>query len=89
MAMSDVSEKVAAILIGIILGALVGASGMASFQKFKWERQAIEHKAAYYHPETGAFTWKKSQTLPASPGGARLSSRKSRPPGGLCSWHAP
>lgn len=61
MAMSDVSEKVAAILIGIILGALVGASGMASFQEFKWERQAIEHKAAYYHGETGAFTWKKSE----------------------------
>lgn len=38
------------------IGFIVGGS-VAMIDKVP-ERQAIEHGHAYYHPETGAFTWR-------------------------------
>ena len=49
-----INLAIVAFLIGALfsffIGLVVSSKG--------WESLAIEHKAAYYHPETGEFTWK-------------------------------
>jgi hypothetical protein len=40
------------------IGLGVGCIGTGTLADSFWMRQAIKHGAAYYHPETGEFTWK-------------------------------
>jgi hypothetical protein len=54
--MSITEIKVLSLLIAVfflIAGIFVGLEIM--------ERAAIEHNAAFYHPKTGAFTWKENK----------------------------
>ena len=36
-------------VMGSTIGTTIGTNNMSN--------EAIEHKCAYYHPDTGAFTW--------------------------------
>lgn len=38
--------------------ALIVCFGVHGCTNEEWEFEAIKHGAAYYHPETGEFTWK-------------------------------
>ena len=42
-------------IMGFILGFLIGASATAEVSK----GEAIKYHHAYYHQQTGEFTWKK------------------------------
>ena len=42
---------------GLCLGLAIASNIDVSTMK----QQAIDHGAAYYHPETGAFTWRESE----------------------------
>jgi len=44
------------IILSVILF-LIGPRGSREVRELK--EQAIEHGAAYYHPETAKFTWKE------------------------------
>ncbi len=50
---------------GFLFGSLAGfffavicACAVRGCETEDWKRESIKHGAAYYHPETGAFTWK-------------------------------
>lgn len=53
-----VSAFLTGIVVGIILAGLATVIIVSNFGVSKCD--AIKHGAAYYHPETGKFTWKKS-----------------------------
>ena len=42
-------------IFGLILGFIIGVSYTAE----AYEGEAIKYHHAYYHPQTGEFTWKK------------------------------
>lgn len=48
--------------VGIIVGCIVMIFLMISvilpISDNTWQKDAVKHQAAYYHPETGEFTWK-------------------------------
>lgn len=39
------------------LGASFGSLINGCIDDQRWEKDAIKHDAAYYHPQTGKFTW--------------------------------
>lgn len=49
-----ISIMVGLALLGVIFGVTVGENAV--------RRDAIKHGAAYYHPQTGAFTWNAHPT---------------------------
>ena len=44
-----------------LLGAVLAVFAGAHIEKQRMEKEIIKHGAAYYHPETGAFTWKDTK----------------------------
>jgi hypothetical protein len=50
------------IIVSLFVAALVGTWSGVMLQTKTFQKEAIQHKAAYYHPETGVFTWKTLET---------------------------
>lgn len=47
-------------MLGLIAGLLIGFGlGNLSSSQY-YQRDAIKHRAAHYHADTGAFTWNNS-----------------------------
>lgn len=57
-------DNITAFILGIALGAML--TGLLFVKcvpsPYVIQSQAIKHGAAYYHPETGIFTWKDGQS---------------------------
>jgi hypothetical protein len=56
-----VSEKNPCIALGLLLVIVVVV--FAAFA-FEVTQKIIEHDCAYYHPQTGDFTWKNDRRTP-------------------------
>lgn len=50
----SIALSVVLVVVGLLIGEDAGEKAMQS--------EAIKHGAAYYHPETGEFTWKGEAT---------------------------
>ena len=57
-------QSASAVGFGVLLGVVVTATAMCiTFNNCGvTHTEAIKHGAAYYHPETGEFTWKGEAT---------------------------
>ena len=59
--MSDESRVlVKGIITSLMVGALAGILFGSYLEGVMYRRQAIEHNAARYHPQTGEFEWIES-----------------------------
>lgn len=48
-------------VVGLVGGLLLGSA----IESTQYQREAIKHRAAHYHPDTGVFTWNSpSETTP-------------------------
>lgn len=46
------------ILIVACVTCAIAIPTTAGVEANRWQKEAIQHGAAYYHPDTGKFTWK-------------------------------
>ena len=53
--MDSTSITAMAVILLIVLAFVFGAIAMNDY----YQAKAIEHGAAYYHPQTGDFVWKE------------------------------
>lgn len=52
-------EEIVVLVIIALFGCGATALSTNKIAELKWQKQIIEHGAAYYHPETGEFTWRE------------------------------
>lgn len=53
-----ITAPIGCFLIGFFLGLDIGWDRGAKLMENTMRGHAIKHGTAYYHPQTGAFTWK-------------------------------
>lgn len=56
--MSSDKDVSFAILSSFFVGIVLGMFLCSLISNHKWEKEALQHNAAQYNPETGVFEWK-------------------------------
>lgn len=51
------SQTLTLFVFGICVGVCVTIPIMIGNMNYAWKQDIVQHNAAYYHPQTAAFTW--------------------------------
>lgn len=58
---NDTKDDLFFMLIGFGFGFIIATALIGMLNNSYWYQQIIEHKAGYYNPESGKFTWKNNE----------------------------